>query len=359
MKEIHHVKSYATDTRLMGVIAIKSYIEDKSGLKYVLLCHLDFETNGLDGLDIVRIEDDEWISERIYGGLGGQLVEISLEEASYLISRAKLLGIRNIESEKEPWMHFYDCENGLTQNQISLLNDKITVSINSRYERINYFLMRYVGNDIDMIKLLYSKRIELRYQWDSTLIKNIIEKDTEKAYVSKALVLIGKIYYIDRYLFVFDHLDMINVEFIGRSKISYYEAAMQLKNEEYINVYQLEEAESIFHELDDKMTSKMVGSYPHGLLMTKFHKDNSHVNRSVYFLNGDVEFYLFFTDENQMIITCKDLEEIFKVNQLVLGMISDYNVTMLGEFGFNHQVLFDFIQSDVGDFIEFISEELD
>ena len=44
--------------------------------------------------------------------------------------------------------------------------------------------------------------------------------------------------------------------------------------------------------------------------------------------------------------------------RLVKEMLSGYNVQILGKFDFNQQILYDFIQSEYGDFLDYLEEEI-
>ena len=59
MMNLYCRKCYATDTRLMGVVVIKTYLTDSSGEALLMLSHLDFETYGYDGLTLTEVDDDD------------------------------------------------------------------------------------------------------------------------------------------------------------------------------------------------------------------------------------------------------------------------------------------------------------
>lgn len=353
-----HKKSYVTDTRLMGVVAIKSFFKDKKGNDVAVFIHIDYETYGIDGIEISNKfteSEIEYISNKVYGGLGGELVKIELEEAAFLISEGLKLGKENIAKDKIKVLELYKFD----KIDEKKLCSKIIKKLNSEYEVINYYVMRLIANDFSMMKLLSTSDFNGDYKFDTTLLRNSIKAIGNGEYVSKAVVASNDRHLNKRYLFKMNSMNIEKVEFLGSMELSDYEAALQLNKPEFIAVYKFKGNKSkLLNLVEDKLKNVMINEHESGDLMTYFKKDNAHVNSSEYFINGDVFSYLFFTDENQFIVTCYEEEKFEETIKILADIMVSHNMLLIGEFRFDQQVLIDFINSKMGDFIEFMVEEL-
>jgi len=353
-----HKKSYVTDTRLMGVVAIKSFFKDENGNDVAVFIHIDYETYGIDGVEIsvdFTEREIEYISNKVYGGLGGELVKIELEEAGFLISEGLKLGKENISKDKMKVLDLYKFD----KIDEKKLYSKIIKKLNSEYEVINYYVMRLIANDFSLMRWLSTSDFNGNYKFDTTLLKNSIKSIGNDEYVSKALVVSNDRHSNKRYLFKMNSMNIEKVEFLDSMDISNYEAAFQLNKAEFIVVYTFEQNKSVLVNLvEERLKNVMINEHEAGDLMTYFKKDNSHVNSNEYCINGDVFSYLFFTDENQFIVTSYEEEKFEDTIKILADIMVSHNMELVGEFKFDKQVLIDFINSTMGDFIEFMVEEL-
>ncbi len=341
----------------MGVVVVKSYFEDDENNKYLVLVHLDYETDGIDGVDVgMNIDSitEDYLSESAYGGLGGKLIEISFEEACSIVRSGKEKGIVNVEKENLYWIDIYSDSSISYDESIK----KICKPINRDCELINYYFMRLVGNDILGLKVLTDEEIIYHYIEDTTLIKNSIKSIGDENYISTTLILSDSGYMNERYHLKIDNKKIIELKRISKLKISHYEAAMQLSKDEYLTVLEVQNTSNAISSIAETIGHYMINEHENGVLLTHFYEHNNHVDKKVYYLNGDVRVYVYFTDSGQIVFASENIDELEKVIKLALNALEDYNVVLLGEFGFRHPILFDFIKSGYGDFIEYIEEEL-
>ncbi|MBN2260208.1 MAG: hypothetical protein JW702_06670 [Clostridiales bacterium] len=353
-----HFRSFATNTRLMGVVAVKSYFTDDDENQYIVLLHLDYEGYGIDGIDYamnIDRETEDYLSERVYGGLGGKLVEISFEDSSYLVSEAKKIGITNIDNDLIHWLDLY--ESSIMDNESAM--KKVCKVIVSEYEAINYYLMRLIGSDFSGLAYLSNFESEHYYENEATLIKNSIKKISDGEYISTALILSGDYYSNERFFMKLENKTIKFSERINHMRVSHYEAAMQMKKEEYLTVYQVNSISDTLPIIAEKLRHVMINEYDRGVLMTHFFNHNHHVNNGVYYINGDVKANIYFTEIGQIIFASENKMDLDVVVELATSAIRNYNVVILGEFGYRNAVLLDFIQSEYSDFIEYALEELD
>lgn len=354
---MRHLKSYATNTRLMGVVVVKSYFVDDENNKYLVLIHLDYETDGIDGVNVgmnINSMTEDYISASSYGGLGGNLIEISFDEACSIVMSGREKGIVNVEEEDLYWIDIYSNTSISYEKSIK----KICKPINSDCELINYYFMRLVGNDVLGLKVLTNEEINYSYIEDTTLIKNSIKSLGDENYISTTLILSDSGYMNERYHLKVDNKKIAELKRISKLKISHYEAAMQLSKDEYLTVFEVKNSSNVISAIAETIGHYMINEHENGVLLTCFYEHNNHVDREVYYLNGDVKAYVYLTYNGQMVFGGENIDELERVIKLVINTLEDYNIVLLGKFGFRHPILFDFIKSGHGDFIEYIEEGL-
>ncbi|MBQ6583264.1 MAG: hypothetical protein IJH77_05505, partial [Mogibacterium sp.] len=198
----------ATNTRLMGVVAMRLDWHSVFGRKYHLcqLIHLDFSEYGIDDYmeyfsdpalrgysDIFSKPelDMQWM--RISGSLGGEEVSLSLDEAMLLIDRALLINQKYRGQHPEEIREFREAilpRIELMRTQVSGSPDleetllKVCPKKLSANETINYFLMRLFDHDFDAACLLTSLSREELEELPAarhglmTLTRNEISRDS-------------------------------------------------------------------------------------------------------------------------------------------------------------------------------------
>lgn len=353
------VASWATDTRLMGVVVVKTRIRDDRGHDRYLFYHLDFETYGVDGVELTGQDEQDFVGDQIHGGLGGSLVKISAGEADELIRQAWRIGVENVEEERLALLEFHSFAKPLTPAEKEDLYRKICVTPRSPEELLNYFLMRWVGDDLEMIRWMTPADLPMRYPKNCTLVRSKVVPQEEGFCLVSATVLAASQYTMDRFLIGIGERGIEKVDHIDHLLISPIEAAMQLRRPERIRVYGIGDLEGFRQKMYRRLRRKMMVTYGPHVLFTVFHPHNDHVNASVYRLDGDVEVMCYLTDESQLLLVAEEESTLIRYESLVKSLSDGYNVEILGSFGFSHQILADFIASEAGDFLEFASEEID
>jgi len=365
-------KGYVTNTRLMGVIAMKLYWETEYGVEYIQFFHLDWEEYGIDGFESLgkaNQEDIEILEARIMGGLGGQLVEINKKEAIYLLKEALKLNTANNESLPEllgEYEFLLNTNINMTQDDVQGLWDKMCVKIETEIQLVNYYLMRAIGNDVDGQKYLSSSDFDFTPTGKpSTLIKNTVEfshRDGDKNYYRCEAV----IDYDNGYQLLITHLGVkdtnkgLRVDFgeiKNRMKITTIEASFQLKKPEYILVYEIDEFEDLLEIFDENKPYAMQNVHQSGFLFTEFNPNNEHVKDSVYYLNGDIYAVYYVTTGDQLVVGTFDEKNLKELKRYFRRRMFRDILEFDGEFKIDTPLLYEFVQSGLDDFYDFIDGE--
>ena len=206
----------ATDTRLMGVVAMKVSWRgrDKARARYFQVIHLDYSEYGFDeylefecipGTDTYKDNKDDmnYYWQHFTGVMGGRVVSISAEVMLKLIDLAMPLASEDIDREYD------DDENrafrAYAVTRLSLMKDElvkqgvdpdscgteaamraVTPSKLATCETINYFIMRLVDRDFDAAAMLsYLDRSELENSelaeaGIQTLVRSRIKKSSRE-----------------------------------------------------------------------------------------------------------------------------------------------------------------------------------
>jgi hypothetical protein len=348
-------EAYLTRTRLMGVVGIRVHFNSSNGENLTVFLHLDFEEYGLDGLETyfgnskAQVEN---ISSRILYVLGSPLEKASYETVSLLIVKALKIGV-NIPKHSERFLELFQIKE---EKQEELILNSVEV-IKSDYELINYFLMRYISFDIDMINILKSEdlfieKIDFLCDYSNTLLKNTITP-LDEGYISDSIISIGMNH--ARIRFSFSIKDRLIEKFSIEDVlwISEYEALMNLTREENIIVFELNNyldgLERITRILDNQMINHHLG----GSMITWFNKDNSHVNSINYYLNSDVKTFFYITKEGQLVLMSFEKNSLFISSKLIEKEFKQ-SARYMGFYDFKKPIMFEFIESGIENIFHFI-----
>lgn len=365
------ISAYITDTRLMGVTGL--YIhwnmesEDLSS-DFHQFFYFDAEEFGFETYKSIvgnNLEELDLIESALLGGLGGQKVKLSENEACYLVQHYVKTNTKlsiPIPNGVEEFQFILDRDIFLTLKEQRDLMKKMCDPIVSDYQLINYFLMRCFGRDYTAAAYLTNGKVDVKIFFDfpiSTLCRNSIDLfDTEThTYLAESLVeRDGKYHIVITELTVSAHL-ITGFKRRSSFKISSAEAAMMLSRPEFITVYDLhtDNDEFIDNCLTSITTNAMMTMHEDGRLFLAFNKDNSHVNKSEFRLNEDVYGMYYISDFGQMIIASYNVAGILSLeHDLRKSALKDY-LTMTAKYEFKEPILYEFIQSDFDDFEEFIA----
>jgi hypothetical protein len=364
------LSAFITDTRLMGVIGLYIHWE-LSNTDFVSDFHqffyFDAEEYGFETYKSLLGSDEEalgMMEQALIGGLGGNKVNVSEREATYLIQKFSAMNEKlslPLPDTKNEYEFLLATPVSLTKKENQILIDKLCTPILSEYQLINYFLMRVFGRDFEAAAYLAAKDLPydtLSENEGATLCKNSIEEFCDEngcSYLCESLIeLDGK------YKLVVSEVNVEKDKVVSTKKRSSFfitpaEAAMMLNHPEFITVYEiLTETDDFLKRFSNLSGNTMQTIHDSGRLYLEFNKNNDHVNRKVFRLNEDIHGLYFVTDFGQLIIAAYSLSEIHEIEKN-LGR-SDVGSCILptAKYEFKEPILYEFIQSDFDDFTDFL-----
>lgn len=360
--------AWATNTRLMGVVAVKALETDRNGAPIYHFFHLDFEEFGIDAYERVTAEPEplERMTRKMTGGLGGELVEISPEELAWLIGEAYALNRRHGEplpDGMEGLFAFLKAEAHLSSQGVHALWLKLTPVLATDSELINYFLMRLWACDLPGVQFLSrngSTRQPLS-QRPGIMVRNRIQELRQaggiRYYQAESLCDNEREYRIAACeIGVIDEAGcprVCSMTVQSTFKVSEVEAAFMLRRQEYLAVYRILDPERLRLFFDLYKPDAMINLYEDGLLYTYFKPHNDHVRADAYYLNEDVQCYYYLSEDYQLVVCA--LEDRF-LRQACLELETP-DMTPLLTFDQDYvsetPILYDFISSEYLDFQEF------
>lgn len=346
------IKAYASKSRLMGVIGLRIHFE-----KMILFFHLDFEEYGFDrfqayeGNDLQIIQQ---ITKSFVGGLGANMTQISLEEASSLVYEAVRKGKSYYNDVP---LEFFEYENWLIEKPSETskcLYNKISTDCVNNYECMHYYFMRTVGHDLVIRDVLLSNRMTdfTLSQTPAMLLKNSIQQVGPETYICQSIM-----DYYDAYKLFVSEIEMKNkkvesINLLDSMPLSAKEASLQLNKKEFILVCYCEDVNRFKMDFEQLKPEHMINEHSGGDLYTIFNNNNHHVRNKNYFLNEDVHLITYVTQTNQVIFSCfkeKNLEH------LKTDVSRNYNyLDILVELEATNPIVYRFVNSGAQDFLEFI-----
>ena len=354
----------ATDTRLMGVVAMKITWRgrDKARARYFQVIHLDYSEYGIDeylefecipGTDTYKDnkEDMNYYWQHFTGVMGGKVVSIPAETMMKLIEMALPLASEGIDREydddenrefrayavmrlglmkKELEKHGYSAEGcGPEAAMRAVTPQKLATC-----ETINYFIMRLVDRDFDAAAMLsYIDRSELEKSelaeaGIQTLVRSRIKKsDQEKDVPADGksfpyrcrITTLGRDGYYHATFVIYLSGDyrskdpfVTQLDIGSVVRLSEYESAIQVARREYITVFEC--PDSILNGFDGRNIAPLISAdqsiVPNGWLYTIYNKDNSHVNKSDYRLGDDVYGYALLSIGGEFVLMSNEMTRI-------------------------------------------------
>ena len=328
----------ATDTRLMGVIAMK--ITWKSGRsKIYQILHLDFSEYGVD--DYLEYFTDPAMAEvsmlhsryecqeqwkRVSESLGGREISISLGAAVRLIEMA-------IETNNG-YFHYHDVDiqefRKDTLKRIRLMLEAakedseyeewtpeeatraVCLKNVSMYETINYFIMRMCDKDYigaSVLSTMTPEMLQSIPKWQYRMMTLIHNRTTK-----------GK----------------APGEFFCTSQM---EMAMQMRRPEYVSAYKIVKDPEHF-DLDRSMmaSDSQISPVPNGILYLLYNNDNTHVDTSNYYMNNDVYGAYLITRADELVIMSSEVMKISSMEMDLAATFISGNLELTGRYKFDSQV---------------------
>jgi len=364
------ISAYVTDTRLMGVVGL--YIRWETKLDNLTtgfhqFFYFDAEEYGFETYRSVPGDDAteiEYIEQALMGGLGGNKVDVSRKEASYLIqsyadmNRRLSLPLPDGENEY----------NFLISGKIELsaaekrdLFAKQCTRVISDYQAINYFLMRCFGQDYDAAAYLIAGEFPLDVYRDvpvATLCRNTIDYFDVKQggfYLCESLIEHDAAYMLVISEVTVKNMKITSFEKRSSMQVTAAEAAMMLSRPEFVTVYEfLCSAEEFESNLSELTSGSLLTLHDNGKLFLSFNRNNDHVNSKAFRLNEDVSGIYYISDYGQMIIAAYSIKGINGMEKELRKSPLSQILTPVAKYEFKEPVLYEFIQSEFEDFEEFL-----
>ena len=388
----------ATDTRLMGVVALRTCWKSKtSSYRLYQILHLDFSEYGIDeymeyytdpnlkqlgSIHSKREFNEQW--QRVSGGLGGKEIFLPLGAVIQLIHMVletnreyyhyhendiqefrqnviPRMDLMKQAAEKDPG---YEAISPLEATRLVCLHNLSTA------ETINYFLMRMCDKDYlgaAILSTLTEEELQGNSSWHHemmTLIHNRITpiKGTNQYHCTTLTE--GPVYYY--YARINLELDTSRGKRNARvsgfrcpyfEKCSEVEMAMQMKHPEYITVYQMEDDMDNFDPDESHMLSgAIISPVPNGILFMMYNETNNHVNCNNYYMNNDVYGACIITPMKEFVMMSP---EIMNISAMELDIETSFlrgELTLQGRYRFDSQVFQTFTELSHVTFSEIIQD---
>ena len=385
------ISAHLTNTRLMGVVGVSVCWELEDNVRdtmFFQFFYLDYEEMGYDTYEEVIGDDSEEtlekvenIENRLMGGLGGELRDITEKELRTLIQDYIYLnrkaGIMDPPISRTE--HILTGEVIETAAERDALMDKECEEIVNDYQLINYFMMRCVGNDLPAARSLTSEFVDLRDfrgMGASTLALNSSELDssdfrskpdrdsftTGKYYLVKSLILRDEgPFHMESEVEVED-MKVKSFSMISMDRISDLEVDFMTRRDEFVSLLDLDiDPEEFGKERVWFLKRSQETRYPTGRLFLVFNQNNDHVKEQVYRIYNDVFGSYFMTDFGELILFSFSRENLHAMEEdLKDAFTEDEELFMVARYSFSMPIVYEYIRSefpgDFEDFVDMVSE---
>lgn len=361
------VSAFVTNTRLMGVIGM--YIhwklpEDRNNEDLHQFFYFDAEEYGFENYQEILGDDKEELAKirgSLIGGLGGMQVSITLKEACYLLNwYTEFNKKNNLEMPEgiDDYKFLFGYNRNLSEPERYILMKKQCVEIETKYELINYFIMRCFGRDFTAASYLASKALVLdifpEFSAATLCLNTIDEAEEHGTYINESLLEFDEEYYITVTKTHIQGKTIVGFERISSFKISASEAAMKLARPEFVSVYEILGDIEISRASTALMMDSMITDHDSGQLFMIFNPNNKHVAKKQYRLNEDVLGMYFNTTSNQLLVAAYSMDEIRRLEKDLSYSNIAKNLVPLSKYEFKEPVLYEFINSNFEDFDDFV-----
>ena len=360
------VYAFVTNTRLMGVEVLYIHWEGRSGDEddFHQFFYFDGEEYGLEnyvsyrGIDQLEIDS---IESLLAGGLGGEKHEVSEDEMRFLVQdyvrNSKRLGV-DLPIGHEEFSFLLTPPITLEPSARMVLYKKECTPMETNYQPIHYFLMRVFARDFEFADYLRDGSLDGTDLYPElqpcTLVKNTIE-EVEGEYLCESLIDCDGLYYIavseltlkDRQVVAFKRHKLFS--------ITPYEAGLLINRIEYITCYDFfDDSVTLTDGLPDFGTHSFMTTYDKGKLFMLYNPNNDHVKSPVFKIHEDVYGSYFISDFGQILISSFVRENLTEMEKRIALSNGGSNLVPQGRFEFKEPILYEFIQDDIDDFLDFI-----
>ncbi len=378
-REYDFMSCQATETRLMGVVALKVTWRgrEKTRARYYQVIHLDYSEYGVDeylefecipGSDSYKDnkENMNYHWEHFTSVMGGQVVNIPPSVMLRLIEEALPLAGSDVDREYD------DIQNEMFRSYAlmrldmmkqRLTDDGITSGLCTWEDAmaavcekrlgacatINYFVMRLVDRDFSAASFVSAmspdelRGIELAEPGIQTLIRSNISKSdavtdppadgVSHPYRCRITTLGRKGYYHATFVIYLSgdyrtrDSKVTQVDVGSLVKLSEYESAVQVARKEYLTVIQC--PDDVINGFDGRYIAPLASvdpvMVPNGWLYTIYNKTNSHVNKAEYRLGDDVYGYALLDIGGELVLMSNELTRINMLdNAAMMSVYSPY-----------------------------------
>ncbi|MDD4199769.1 MAG: hypothetical protein PHS19_00105 [Eubacteriales bacterium] len=368
--------AYVTDTRLIGVLAVYAHWKMDEGpcREFHQFFYIDCEEAGLETCTSIRGEFGEearQMEQSLIGGLGASRISLSEKEFRWLMNHWKDFNRKQnlpLPAGIGEYGFIFDNHAKLSQKEETHLLDRLCVIITSDYQAVNYFLMRCFSRDYEAASRLtnpdYDFPLDIYDAYvKATFCKNTIDIEKEYGDGSIAYLCESVIEMDGRHEIVVSKVVVRNFEIIGFEhcsgfEISSAEAAMMLRKEEFISVYEVMVDEDVLEENLGEFTlglNTIMTEHESGRMFMAFKKTNDHVKERIFMLSNDVSGVYFLTDFGQLIVMSNTEAGIRRLEAKIAANPLHPYLLLTHRFEFTQPVLFEFINSGFEDFDDFLN----
>ncbi|MCR5481634.1 MAG: hypothetical protein K6F52_02460 [Clostridia bacterium] len=381
--EKKYISGYITDTRLMGVFtAHVHWLLGDGETDYHQFFYADAEEFGLESYESITGDNPEQLEAlegSLLGGLGGSKVNVTEREFCSFINHM----VEFNKARKQPlpdrfaeFSFMIERSDLITGKDYFDFEEKLCCPIMSTHHAINYFLMRCAGKDFQGARhLLHPDAAGLTDEEldvfsntpACTFCMNTIDYDrssntyTEDGHrLTEAFLCESILELNSKYLLTVASVSTMGKKIISAScsssfGISSVEAAMKLSKPEFISVYDILIGPDEFDRQAASLTiDAMMTVHPSGKLFMFFNKNNNHVDSDVFRLSDDVFGMFYVTSFGQLLISSNELSSIRSLETSLKHCSVSRNVVSIAKFEFKDPIMYEFIQSEFEDFMEFL-----
>ena len=361
------VSSWVTDTRLMGVNAMYIHWKDRLDNDVHQFFYFDAVDTGFERFDEITGNDEKALKAAeisFAGGLGGRKVELTENEALYLIKIFREVNSKTGEVAPRTGIRMkkmIDAAEELSPEERSILFEKICKAPLSVNETINYFMMRIADSDDAGIRFLSAGRLSakdspakgtlytlhknrIKYKnKNHAVVESLLECDSGfEMWISDVTISRGKVSAYNR---------------ASRLKISDTEAFMSLSHSEFVMVYEIKDEDAELTQDSTPFTSRSsVVEEDDGISYMLFRPNNNHVNTQDYRLYDDIFGIYHITSTGQLICSSNTQHDMALLElDLVFSPIYR-SLDLIGNYEFNEPVMAQFLSSGYDDFNDFMSQ---
>lgn len=361
------VSAWITDTRLMGVNAMCIYWKDRLDTDIHQYFYFDAVDTGFERFDEVTGTDENELREKeisYAGGLGGRKVELTEQEALYLIHDFIKVNKRTGEPVPNITIRLKKMLQRRTDPDEAgkaVIMQKICKEPLSVNEKINYFMMRVCDSDEGGLRFLsggklgrdaspvhgnlytlHSNQISFTGKNTATC-RSLVESDQKyELWISEVTLSQGFITSYKR---------------SSRMKISDTEAYMSLSHSEYIMVYKMaDDAEELTQDSTPFTRRSSLVEEEDGVSFMLFRPNNNHVDTKDYKLYNDIFGIYHITSTGQFICSSGDQRDLAMMElDLVFSPIYR-SLELIGNYELNEPVMAQFLSSGYDDFNDFLRQ---